>query len=707
MEYVHGESLRSMLDREQVLPAGQAIALAVQALDGLAHAHALRYVDELGSTGAGIIHRDIKPANLLVDEHGNLKLTDFGIVKVLGEGQVTKTGFNPGTIDYMSPEQISGLPVDTRSDVYSLGVTLYEMLTGRVPFPRRVTDSDYDILKAHMETDPSPMRTLNPEIPSSLAEIVTRSLKREPGQRWQTAADFREALLAHQQNRPLPASVARPAQAKPRFAPSRAARLGWLYAVLALVATAVPGVLWLARSGKIFQPAPDQPSIAVLPFADVSSETGQEYFSDGLTDELQTALEKVPGLRVQGRTSSFQFKGKTADFSVIGKKLHVTAILEGTVRKQGKHVRITAQLIKAADGFHLWSETYDQEMDDIFAVQDRIARSVTAALSITLLGKKTTARPAQHTNADAYNAYLLGKYFRGQQSQESKQKAVGYFEQAIKLDPGYAPAWLGLGECRTTQAGAADIAVEEGYRTARAAITQALKLDPNLVEAHAALGEIEMLHDWEWAGADASFQRALALDPRNAEALRDAGSLARMLGRLEEAITLYRRAIEIDPLTGHRGLGMNLYYAGRQSEAKAAFEKTLEFAPQAEFAHEFLGQVELAQLHPREALAEAEKERHPGYRLVGLALVYHALGRNKESAAKLAELIGKFQADYWYQIAEVYAFRGETDRAFEWLERAYRERDIGITEMKSDPLLSSLRADPRYTALLKKMRLPL
>jgi serine/threonine protein kinase/tetratricopeptide (TPR) repeat protein len=709
MEYVPGSSLRSVLDKERVLPAEQTSALAVQALDGLAHAHGLHYVDESGNTGVGIIHRDIKPGNLLVDEQGNLKLTDFGIVKVLGEGQSTMTAPSFGTVDYMSPEQIRSHPVDARSDLYSLGVTLYEMLTGRVPFPRSVTPSDYDILKAHIETDPSPIRTLNPEIPSVLADVVTRSLKRDLDQRWQTAAEFREALIAAQQTRPVTVAAATlpPDTTRRRSAPWRRGAIAGLAALL--VAAAVTGrVFWLPRSGKSVSPAQMEASIAVLPFVNLSPESNQEYFSDGLADELTNKLAKTPGLRVTGRTSSFQFKGKTGDYSVIGKKLRVRTILEGSVRKQGNQARVNVQLIKAADGFPLWSESYDRDMSDIFAMQDDIARAVTGALKIKLLGEKAAAPSARSTNGDAYNAYLLGQYFLQSNKMENLGKAVGYFEQAVKLDPGYAKAWVGLAEARSGQAGADADSNAGSYRGAKEAAARALALDADLGEAHAAMAWVQQFADWDWNGADASYKRALALEPGNAIVISHAGILARILGHLDEATALGRRAMQIDPL--HPGTqynaGITLYYAGLYEEAIAAFRKALELVPEMALPHGFIGRVNLAQTRPREALAEAESEKYPALRLFGLALAYHALGRKQESDANLAALIAKFQSPS-YLMAEVYAFRGETDRAFQSLDRAYTEHDTGLAQLEGDPLLKSLAHDPRYTALLKKMRLPL
>jgi len=478
-------------------------------------------------------------------------------------------------------------------------------------------------------------------------------------------------------------------------------------ALVLVVAATVAAAFWMVRGRKVFLSGADQPSIAVLPFADMSPDKDQEYFSEGLAAELMDALAKTPGLRVTARTSSFQFKGKAEDSRVIGKKLNVANLLEGSVRKQGNRSRISVQLIKAADGFNLWSETFDPEMNDILAVEEQIAHAVTAKLQVTLLGAKTAAPSAKSVNAEAHTAFLQGRYFLGRRNRQNLEKAASYFEQAIKLDSGYAPALVGLGQTRVSQADSDYVPVEEGFREAREAIERALRLDKDLAAAHSAMAYIKMTHDWDWGGADTSFRRALELEPGNAATIGGAASLARALGHLDEATTLYRRAMQIDPLNSSiaNNAGIAFYYAGQPKEAMVAIGKALELAPDRVIAHCLLGRIYLMESNAREALAEAEKETAPAYRLSGLALANHALGRNKESDANLAELIAKFQATNPYEIADVYAFRGEADAAFEWLERSYNVRDPGLSEIKGDPLLKSLQPDPRYAAFLKKMRL--
>jgi len=423
---------------------------------------------------------------------------------------------------------------------------------------------------------------------------------------------------------------------------------------------------------------------------------------------LLNDLAKIQGLRVAARTSSFQFKGKNEDLRTVGEKLNVGAILEGSVRKEGNKVRITAQLIKAADGFHLWSETYDRELTDIFAVQDDIARSVAGSLKVTLLGSSGAAPLAPSRNPDAYNAYLQGRYFNGRGTRENRDKAIDYYEQAIRLDPGYAPAWAELAATSSSQAGLGYIPVDEGFRKAREAAKRALALDPNLAVGHLAMGLIQRAYDWDWTAADASFQRALALEPGNARIIGVASSLAADLGRLDEALSSDRRAVALDPLSPARfsTLAGHAYYAGRLEEASAAVKKALELDPTRVVLHTRLGYFDLAQGHPQEALSEMKLEPEPAWGLQGQALAYYALGQKQAADTALEEYIVKFHSEGAYQIAEIYAFRGEADRAFEWLDRAYSQRDTGLAEVKVDPLLRNLKSDPRYAAFLKKMRLP-
>ena len=462
-----------------------------------------------------------------------------------------------------------------------------------------------------------------------------------------------------------------------------------------------------AASGASSAEAPVQAaakSIAVLPFADMSSGKDQEYFADGLSEELLNLLAKIPDLRVAARTSAFKFKGEKIDVQEVAQKLNVAHILEGSVRKSGNKVRITAQLIKAADGYHLWSETYDRTLDDIFVVQDDIAGEVVEALKVTLLGTTSVTRSGP-VDPEAYNLALQGRFFFDRRSRKDVERAVEYFRRSLERDPDYAPAWAGLSEAYARQADNGFVPAADGYRRAREAAEKALALDPQLADAHLAMGWIHISYDWDWAAADASFREALDLEPGNAQALRYASSQALTLGRWNEAIDLANKAIERDPLRPSN-VGLALLAVNRDAEAEAAFRKALELDPDGTFRHRLLGLALLLQGKTAAALQEMEQETEENWRLSSLPLAFHALGRRSESDAALAALKSKHAGEMAYQIAEVHAFRGEADLAFKWLERAYDQRDGGLGDIKGDRLVRGLAGDPRYRALLRKLKLP-
>lgn len=489
------------------------------------------------------------------------------------------------------------------------------------------------------------------------------------------------------------------------------ARSRWwllLPAVAALLAALSVSIFQWRRASVAASPSL-APSIAVLPFADMSPEKNQQYFSDGLAEELLNDLARTPGLHVAARTSSFQFRDQGADLPAIGQKLGVATILEGSVRKEGNRVRISVELVKAENGFQLWSGTYDRDLNHIFAVQDDIARAITGELRVRLLHPPAPELTQQSTNPAAYNAYLQGRFYYERRTRDDLDKALAYFQQAVQLDPNYAQAWSALAWVWIARAEAADGAsFEEGYRMARAAAEKALQLDPNLAEALAGMGRIKRTFDWDWTGADSSFQKALALEPQNSAVLFGASTLAASLGRFDQAITLNRRAVAVDPLsvTAHLSLGMHAYYAGRLKLAIDALRKALAISPENPEAHYMLGLVHLAESQPQQALAEFEKDRVGSERTVGQALAYTALGKQKDANAALQQLLTRYHEQAAYQVAEVYAFRGDADHAFHWLEIVRTNKDAGLAAIKGDPLLKDLYHDPRYSLLLEKIGLP-
>lgn len=681
MEYVEGHTLKGPL------PLPLVLKYAAQICDALDAAHS-----------RNVTHRDLKPANIMVGNSG-IKLLDFGLAKMGRDREspdddltasVNLTADNAilGTLQYMAPEQLEGKPVDARSDIFSFGALLYEMITGL----RAFAGTSQASLIAAILTREAP--SVADVAPGPLDHIVSRCLAKNPDERWQSARDLKYELEVLVTGKVSSAAVAAP------VAPRRSPWIGLTAALPLVVAAVVGGVFWLRHGAR-----QDQQSVAVLPFADLSPEKNQEYFSDGLAEQLLNGLAKIPGWRVAGRTSSFRFKGNTEDSRTIGQKLNVDTILEGSVRKQGNRARIAVQLIHASDGFQLWSATFDRNMDDLFAVEDEITRAVAGALGA--MNAAPASQAAKSTNGQAYNAYLQGRYFLQHSNKENFEKAALSFEQAIHLAPNYAPGWIGVADAQLSQANWGYIPVEAAYSKAREAIGHALVLDKDSAEANATLGQIQMMHDWDWAGAKESFRRGLELEPANSDVLFGAAVLARIEGRFDEAIALHRRDVEIDPLnpTAHHDFGLTLHYAGRQDQAKAELKKALDISPEMVNSHALLSRVELSESHPAQALAEVEKEAHPVFRTFGLALAYHAVGRKKESDANLAQLLANNSKDSPYQIAAVYAFRGETDLAFQWLDRAFAERDSGLTEMKTDPLLVGLHNDARYAAMLKKIHL--
>jgi TolB-like protein/DNA-binding winged helix-turn-helix (wHTH) protein/Tfp pilus assembly protein PilF len=490
----------------------------------------------------------------------------------------------------------------------------------------------------------------------------------------------------------------------------RRRKLMGLTLLLLAAAAAVAEYFWFARSRANVSSSKDA-SIAVLPFIDLSPGKDQEYFSDGLTEELINDLAQVSGLKVVARSSAFQFKGKNEDLRAVGQKLGVANILEGSVRREGNRVRITAELIKADDGFQIWSSMYDREMSNILAAQDEIARAVSVALRFKLLSASGATIPASSraTNPEAYQAYLQGQYFMARgQAKEDLDKALSYADQAIKLDPSYAAAWAQRSQLLEKLAGIALIENTEGFRRARESAEKAIALDPNLAAGYLALALVQIDHDWDWELAGASLKRAGQLEPGSAAVLGMQAYLTRKQGRLEEAIGLYRQAIALDPLRANfqLALGDKLYDLGRYEEAKAALDKAQELNSQLASLHLTRGELLLSEGHAEEAAAEIEKEAGEWQRLTGQALAYSAGGRRQEGDSALKKLIAAHQNDSAYQIAEIYAYRGETEKAFQWLDRAILQRDPGAPESKTDPLMRSLRRDPRYAELLNKMRLP-
>jgi len=464
----------------------------------------------------------------------------------------------------------------------------------------------------------------------------------------------------------------------------------------------------------------DAPTIAVLPFINISEDPANEYFADGLSEELLDVLSKIRGLRVTSRTSAFSFKGAKVDIPTVAQKLNVANILEGSVRKSGSRVRITAQLVQVATDSHLWSQTYDRELEDIFAVQDDIAHSVVKELRAALLGERPGAPGSAHLaaevqaavkgrsrNAEAYRHFMQGSFFQNLHNEAGMTKAIANFRRALDVDPEYAAAWASLSTCYLFQGANGWAPFAEGAERARDAAKRALELEPDLAAGHSALCNVHRYYDWDWKAAEASIECALRLAPDDSQLIVRAASLMLNLGRHDEAAALAARALALDPLSAdaHIASGWVHGVAGRLAESEAACRKALELSPQHAKLRSYLSDLHLRQGRPDDALQEAEREVDESFRLQGIALAELARGHAAESDAALRELIATHGDAAAYQIAWVYARRGEAERAFEWLERAYRQRDAGLTSMKIDHLMRNLHDDPRWQRLLERMHL--
>jgi len=447
-------------------------------------------------------------------------------------------------------------------------------------------------------------------------------------------------------------------------------------------------------------------SIAVLPFVDMSAGKDQEYFSDGLSEELLNLLAKIPELKVIGRTSSFSFKGKNEDLRSIAQKLGVAHLLEGSVRKDGNKIRVTAQLIKATDGSHLWSEQYERDLEGLFKLQDEIAEAVVKQLKLKLL--IAPSNTASSASIEVHNLILQGNYFYDKLDKENVAKAIDFYTRALKIDSSDARAWGKLANAISRQSWQNYIDQNPGYEKARHAALKAISLDSTLAVGYLELADIKLYHDFDWEGAEETYQKALSLEPRNAEIIIGNASVNEAIGSWKEAARFYKQAIDLDPLKPiyYMGMGNNQTAVGKINEAILSFKKALEIDPRFQRAHMYQGINYLLLGRADLALKEMQQENNELFKTFGLALAYHALGRKHEADETLKEFTDKYENNWSYLLAQLHAFRGEKDLAFTWLETAYNKKDSWLFWVKGDPLLKNLKNDPRYNAFLKKMKLP-
>jgi TolB-like protein/Flp pilus assembly protein TadD len=657
MPYAGCDTLRDRLERDGPLPVDVALRITRAVAGALGYAHRLN-----------VIHRDIKPENILLQE-GEPVIADFGVATAVSAAGVdnvyiTDHGFAVGTPAYMSPEQASAESVDGRTDQYSLACVLYEMLAGEPPFAGTGVRAT---MARHAIEAPAPIRARRPTVPVAVERALDRALAKSPAERFATMADF----------------------------------------VAALVDPTLDVVSAVQAGG-------DSRAIAVLPFVNASADPENEYFSDGITDELITALTKVEGLQVASRTSVFALKGVREDVRALGSRLNVSAILEGSVRRAGQRLRITAQLTSVRDGRTLWSERYDRELADVFAIQDEIARTIVDTLRATLLQDLGDPTPVRYrANLKAYQHYLKGRYMWNRRTPAAIAEGIQYFEAAIAEDAGYALAYTGLADSYALQIDYRGAPVREGLERARAEAQRALALDETLAEAHTSLAWVTFIYDWDWPLAGQHFRRAIELNPHYSVARQWHSWFQMSMGHTELALAEGRQAIALDPasVSIRRSLGWLSYYARQPEQAFEQLRRAVAMNPTAEENHRLLGLTYLQVGQWDEAAAAFREARaiseSPALAEAGLGVVAAARGRLEEARGILAELEARQRQAYVSPVALVmmYAALGDADRAFEWLDRAYEERRGWLVYLNVEPMLDGLRADPRFRRLVERMRL--
>ncbi|HEX7020701.1 MAG TPA: protein kinase [Gemmatimonadaceae bacterium] len=692
MPVLEGQSLRERLDKERQLPIGESLRIAREVASALAYAHA-----------RGVIHRDIKPENVLLSG-GSAALADFGLAKGLAASDadtLTRTGYIVGTAFYMSPEQASGQTVDGRSDIYSLGCVLYEMLAGEPPYVGKTVQA----VIAKRFSDPIPSaRRLRSAISPALDEVIKHALATSPADRFQTADEFATALSSAVGSDPD--GVAQPAVAPRRAARVRDALIGG--AIIAVLA--VTGIV-VAKRGAIGGGSHTPRSIAVLPFDNLSDDKAQEYFSAGMTDELLSALSGIKQLRVAARASSYAIHNKTADLGEIGRRLNVEAVLDGTVRKDGDHVRVSAELVSVGDGFRIWSDTYDRKLTDVFSMQEEIARAIVSAVRIDLGGQAHMVRKPTEDMA-AYELYLRGRHAVDLRTAASLQQGAEYFRQATDRDPLYAKAWAGLADDYILQALNFYDAPADAYPKGKAAALKAVALDSTLADAYTSLGTVRFLYDRDFVGAAAAYDHAITLDPKYpvAHYFNSIFLTGRDNARAEREAQL---AAQLDPLSPPmaQAVGMLRVSTGRYADAIAPLKAAIAVEPRYYFPHAWLGMALAHAGTPAQALAEEKlaEQLNPGNALVlaYLGEVYATTGDRASALRVVAQIdsISKTRPVCGVYVARIFDRLGDADHAFEWLDRAVAAHEGQLPQIVWPDAFTKINSDPRFARLVKQLGL--
>jgi serine/threonine-protein kinase len=695
MESVEGQSLKSRIESGP-LKLVEAVDIAIQVAEGLQEAHENE-----------VVHRDIKPANIMITPRGQAKIMDFGLAKVAGTTLVTKDGTTLGTVAYMSPEQAGGRNADQRSDIWSLGAVFYEMVAGRRPF-----EGDYEpaVVYSILNRTHEPLTALRTGLPMELERIVNKALAKNPGERYQHVDEFLVDLKSL-------AKALKSGEAGADVVPGMGRGRGRFHAyaaVLAFVGVMVVGVAILYQLGVFNRSAESIDSVAVLPMENLSGDSEQEYFADGMTDALIADLAKIRALRVISRTSAMHYKGSDKSLPEIARELNVDAIVEGTVVRSGDRVRITAQLIHAEEDRHLWAKSYERKIRDILDLQGELAQAIAEEIRVELSPQeRASLAEARPVDPEAYQLYLKGRYHWNKRTEQGVRKAIDYFERAVDVDPGCAPAYCGLSDAYNILAAFGHVPWVEALQKSTMAAFKALELDDKLAEAHVSVATVFHNHMWEWAKAEAEYRRAIELNPGYATGHHWHALQLATMNRFDEAIVEARKAQQLDPLSVMVNVDFGwIYYCSHQYDrAIEEYLKMADMYPDFQTVHAYLAVAYAKKEMYEEASAELRKAPAPSdgepLALAYFGCAYGLMGRHDEAREIVDELKDRTElkgvAPYFLAIA--YAGLGESDQVMRCLEKACEDRAI-VNEVLRDPVFDFLREDQRFVTLLETMGLP-
>jgi len=709
MEYVEGKSLDRKINRCPMKVA-EILQIATQAADALNEAHS-----------KGIVHRDIKSSNIVLTSRGQAKVLDFGLAKILlkdasttdtdAATQVkTSPGVVIGTVPYMSPEQALGQEVDHRSDIFSLGVVLYEMATGRLPFSGSTAS---ETISRITHEQPEAIARFNYEVPLELDRITRKCLEKDRGRRYQSASELVVDLENLKRDSQSTGSVTTSVVTKKRWPLQRLAVIGIV--LVAVLASA--GLYFFRRSDPVKGPIGRQSigSVAVLPFVNSNGDQGSEYLSDGITESIINSLSQLPRLRVMARATVFRYKGKEVDPGNVGRDLQVDAVLTGRVQQQADNLIVQADLVNVADGSELWGEHYTRKAVDVFAIQDEIARQITDRLRVRLTGEEQKLVSKHYTeNPEAYDLYLKGRFFSGKGTEDGFTKGIEYYQQAITLDPDYALAYVGTAVCYASLGGVLGFrAPTETYPKSKEFASKALALDEGLAEAHSAMASYALGYEWNWSEAERQYKRAIELNPNYGFAHAGYGTYLEALGRFDEAVAERKLAQKFDPLSAFvaADVGYPLYYARRYDEAIEHYRKGLELDPKFSWGHLWIGQAYVQKGMFKEAIDEINQAiQLSGGDVRARATLGHAYavnGRRDDALKVLTELQNRSRQRYVspYYFALVYAGLGDNAQTIAWLQKAHDERQPYLMLMKVEPVFDRLHSDPSFIAIERSVGL--